>query len=306
MARFTVTGGVVDIGLPPKSTPPSDTAARSMEEALGSVVAYHPRAPETYTFYEVLDQWLGPWGTSGYPIAYGKYYNGQFTRSQPLQGNPETRQWLERTTVCLQTALIEFCVRRFRAGTLAALTEPQLREAAFASHVDCYIRSGLSRVLLTDPFMIPLVAAVPVKEFVPYSGNAAASWSQALQAAVGTPAVTVGWSLALVMPAHSGVLRRAAELDAKRRLHLFTFFQRLGRLRADIDAGRLDYIPWLDQVIREVDRFQLTDPGERRFAREVLEAARRRRGDVLARYRRELSDAPSEVREQVERVNCTR
>jgi hypothetical protein len=273
-----------------------------MEEGLGSIRAYHPRSIETFTFYEVYDQWLGPWGESGYPLGYGKYYNVQFTSNQPLMHNPNTRQWVERTTVCLQNALIALAVARYQEGTLAAITEQEVREAAFNSHVSCYVRSGLSLVLMTDPLMIAIIGMIPIREFVPFSGNAAASWSQAIQSLVRAPTLSLGYSAATLMPAHSGILGRAVRMDAQRRIDMLTFSQRLGRLRSDIEQGRLDHLPWLDQIIRELDRMYLPASGDLRFAREVLDAALARRRHVIQRYRNASQHAPTEIREGVERM----
>jgi len=43
-----------------------------------------PGAATTYQFYEEVDYWLGPWGTAGYPIGYGKKYNILFSTNPPL------------------------------------------------------------------------------------------------------------------------------------------------------------------------------------------------------------------------------
>lgn len=302
MTQFQVTGGTIDIPLPDKNDAMTPAGVRAIEEGLGSIRAYRPRSIETYTFYEVYDQWLGPWGESGYPIAYGKYYNIQFTRSEPLQEVASTRTWLEGTTVCLQDALIQLAVNRFRAGRLGSLTEPELREAAFGSHVSCYIGSGLSLVLMTDPYLIPLIGAIPIKEFVPFTGNSQASWSQAIQAAVGAPSVAIGVGIASLMPAHSGMFARAARLDAQRRRRMMMFFQRMGRIQSQIERGRVDHLPWLNQVIRELERLELRDPQELRFAREVLRTAIARRRGLIQRYQRELVDAPPEVRAQLQQL----
>ena len=51
---------------------------------LDSVMATIPGAATTYQFYEEVDYWLGPWGTAGYPIGYGKKYNILFSTNPPL------------------------------------------------------------------------------------------------------------------------------------------------------------------------------------------------------------------------------
>ena len=37
-------------------------SARLVHDALTRVIAGHPGALTTYTFYEEIDGWLGPWG----------------------------------------------------------------------------------------------------------------------------------------------------------------------------------------------------------------------------------------------------
>ncbi|MCC6535892.1 MAG: hypothetical protein IT531_25355 [Burkholderiales bacterium] len=302
MPKYTVTGGSVEVDLPPKSAKPSLLLTERMRSELEAIRAYRPRPPTSYTFYEVVDQWLGPWGKEGYPIGYGKYYNILFTESKQLMASDIGRTWVQKTTVCLQDALIELVATEFGKGKLGALTEPELREVAFESHVDCYIGAGLSRVLLEDPFLIPIVAAIPAAEFVPGSGNAAASWGQALEAGARAPAVALGWLVAVSMPAHSGVLRRAARMDMQRFTHEMTFATRLGQLKDSIEKGRFDNPDSLNEVIASLERTELPDAQDLQYVRSVLSAATARQGMLLERYRKEKERAPKEVREAIDKV----
>jgi hypothetical protein len=108
--------------LPPKSAPANPANMKALNDGLTSVIAGHPGSIDPWTFYEVLDDYLGPWKNNGYPIAYGKYYCILFNQNEKLQRNAQTRDWVRRTTVALQEPLRDFVVQRLRAGTLASVT----------------------------------------------------------------------------------------------------------------------------------------------------------------------------------------
>ena len=71
-----------------------------------------PQSIEPWTFYEEVDNFLGPWGNSGYPIGYGKYYCVAFNSNEKLRANPQTADWIRRTTIVLQEALRDFIMIR--------------------------------------------------------------------------------------------------------------------------------------------------------------------------------------------------
>ena len=171
----------MSLSLPPKSAIRCDDhTAEYVHGQLTSVIAGHPKATTTYRFYEELDSWLGPWGQSGYPIGYGKFYNIAFSNNKSLTANPTTRQWVWRATILLQEALRDYVVGRIRDGSLPTLTEPQLRRAAFDSHPRAYYRGGLSTVAVVAPVLILVVATIPGAEFSPTSSNCVLSIEQAL------------------------------------------------------------------------------------------------------------------------------
>lgn len=97
--------------------------------------------------------------------------------------NDVTRGWIENTGQILQEKLTDFLVERYEAGTLGELTEPELREFAFDSHPSAYTEAGLTDVVLNAPEMLPTIAMVPGAEFIPFSGNSAASFEQAIETA---------------------------------------------------------------------------------------------------------------------------
>jgi hypothetical protein len=171
----------MSLSLPPRSAIRCDEhTAEYVHGQLTSVIAGHPKATTTYRFYEELDSWLGPWGQSGYPIGYGKFYNIAFSNNKSLTANPTTRQWVWRATILLQEALRDYVVGRIRDGSLPTLTEPQLRRAAFDSHSRAYYRGGLSTVAVVAPVLILVVATIPGAEFSPTSSNCVLSIEQAL------------------------------------------------------------------------------------------------------------------------------
>ena len=89
----------MSLPLPPRKLIRTDAAtAKLVYDQFTSVIAGHAQATTTYRFYEELDDWLGPWGQSGYPIAYGKFYNLAFTGNQKLMSNPQTKDWVWKPT----------------------------------------------------------------------------------------------------------------------------------------------------------------------------------------------------------------
>jgi len=300
MATFDVTGGRVELDLPSKDDCRGEGSARRVDDALTSVTAYHARALTTYTFYEVLDQWLGPWGVQGYPIGYGKFYNIQFTRSNVMR-SPEGRQWIETTTVALQNALRRYVLNRVRQGSLGRIIESELRRAAFDSHPECYTTSGLARIVLLDPFLIPYIAAIPGKEYVPTSSDFGPTIKQALETLAMVAPLSAGLTVAYAMPAHSGYLRRAAAIDARRYHDMMTFGHRMEQLRRTISTGGVDHIPVLNQIISTLVRGEHRDEGEHRVVSDLVRAAEKRRSEVLARYDDSLRHAAPELRESIGR-----
>lgn len=128
------------------------------------MIAGHAQATATYRLYEEIDVWLGPWGQQGYPIAYGKFYNVAFTTNEKLMANPKARDWVWRTTILLQEALRNYVVGRIRDCTLPAITEVELRRAAFESHPAAYDMGGLAMLTLVAPELVPVIATIPSRE----------------------------------------------------------------------------------------------------------------------------------------------
>ena len=196
---------------PPKDSRPTPERSAALTEWLTAHVAGHALAVNTYTFYEVIDRYLGPWGSRGYPIAYGKRYNVLFSTNRTLMAHPVASAWVWKTTILLQKALVDFIVARYDAGTLGRLTEAELRAAAFDSHPLAYTEGGLALVTLVAPELVPEIAKIPSAEFNPASENFGASVEQVITTGGMVAPRMLGDLIAAAMPAHSRSLRVARE-----------------------------------------------------------------------------------------------
>lgn len=287
--------------LPPKSIIRCDAqTAQLVHDQLTSVIAGHAQASTTYRLYEEIDVWLGPWGQQGYPIAYGKFYNVAFTTNEKLMANPKARDWVWRTTILLQEALRNYVVGRIRDCTLPAITEAELRRAAFESHPAAYDMGGLAMLTLVAPELVPVIATIPSREFSPTSDNFGPTIKQVLVTLGRISPQMVGNSLgALAGPAHTGVLRRAVQQDRQRLLNEMALSRELGAIKTAIERGELDYIPVLDQVIAQLNVRQFPDQGFAATARGVVQAAQTRRQRLMQSTNHLLQQSPA-VRARVE------
>lgn len=293
----------MSLPLPPRSIIRCDAAtAQHVHELLTSVIAGHPQATTTYRFYEEVDEWLGPWGQNGYPIGYGKFYNIAFTTNTHLQANPTTKQWAWQTGIRLQEALRDYLVGCVRDGTIVALTEAQLRQAAFDSHPQAYDRGGLATVVMAAPELIPIIATIPAAEFIPTSDNFTPTVRQVLVTLSLIGPQIVGGTLASAAgPAHTGILRRSFQQDQRRFMNEMALSRELDNMRIAITRGALDHIPWLDQIIARLNAREFPDQGFARLAGEVVREAQRRRQWLLQGYIQTLEQSP-EVRERIEQA----
>ena len=157
--------------LPSKNSPPTPATVKNLYDGLDSVIAGHAGSVELWTFYEVIDQYLGPWGEKGYPIGYGKYYCKLFSENETLAASDDGARWVKKTTVALQEPMRDFVVERYRRGDLARLTEAEFRQAAFNAHPLAYTEGGLAMVTLLAPDLIPAIMSIPGREFSPWSGS---------------------------------------------------------------------------------------------------------------------------------------
>lgn len=295
----------MSLSLPPVSLIQQNREnAKNVSDQLTSVIAGHAQATTTYRFYEEIDNWLGPWGEMGYPIAYGKFYNIAFTTNEALMANPTTARWVWKTTILLQEALRDYIVRSIHEKFLHLITERSLRQAAFNSHPLAYDSGGLGKVVLVAPELIPVIATIPMAEFSPSSENFSSSVKQVFSTLAYITDDIVGTSIVTLFPAHTlgmtrtGVIQQAIRSDRRRMLSEMNLARELGMMKRRIERAELDHIPWLDKIIRGLNVRQFPDQQFARYAREVVEAAEKRKVFLYKRYKNLLIQSP-EVRTRV-------
>lgn len=287
-------GTATPAGLPPdRNSRPTPESISQLRLWLDAHVAGRALASQTYTFYEVLDAYLGPWGEAGYPIGYGKRYNVLFSTDQFLMADPVAAGWVWHTTVLLQEALVEYVVGRYAAGTLGQCTESELRAAAFASHPRAYTEGGLALVTAVSPMLVPHIVSIPAVEFHPRSPNLGATLAQAKDTGLMVIPRTLGLYLAAIAgPAHTGSLRNAAAQDQRRLADENQLGRYLGSLLDDIQGGKIDDISSLEEITRRLLTADHPDQGFARLARDVIEVANRRKTELALRYQEEARQNP--------------
>jgi hypothetical protein len=285
---------------PKKDSKPTQENIAQLEQWLNSIIAGHPGATRSYTFYEEIDKYLGPWGKEGYPIGYGKKYNLLFTTEPHLMTNGDLQQWVWKTTIKLQEALRDFIVAAYGNEQLNPKKYPldrlkeDLREAAFKSHAQAYVSGGLTVVALLSPDAIPYIAHIPRKEFSPLSANFKASVEQVLSVIEKMIPEVAGITLATAAgPAHSRSLQHAHHMDLEAVRGQAQAINSLNWLRAAIERRELDVPPTLDEIIRRLNARQYPDMRTAALARKVIESARQRKAALTYGYRMELLDDPS-------------
>lgn len=168
---------------PAKNAPPTAENTQKLKVWLNARLAEQPLADHSYTFYEAIEQYLGPWGESAYPLGYGKRYNQAFMAHPRFQGHPVTQTWVHNTGLRLQLLLRDLILERFEAGTLGSLTEQELTQFAFDSHPQAYIQAGLGQVLWHDFGAVPHIVGVPGEQFLPTASHFGASVGQVFRTA---------------------------------------------------------------------------------------------------------------------------
>ena len=286
--------------LPAKNASPTPENVKALNDGLTSVIAGHPGAINPWTFYEEIDAYLGPWGAKGYPIGYGKYYCQLFNGNEKLQQNTQTAEWVTQTTVALQEPLRDFIVDRFKQQTLATLTEPELRRFAFGIHPKAYTDGGLAMVVLVAPELIPVIATIPAKEFLPTSPNCAATVREVLDTMLLVLPMDAGIGIAALMPVHSGLFRQAMARDDYSWRRETQLSQWLSLSMKTVNGGQMDNIALLTKLTERLNRTEFPDPGITRQARELVNAANARKRRVAAYYRT-LIKANSELRVRIDK-----
>lgn len=277
---------------PPRDSKPTPDRVKALSDWLVAITEGHPRSTNPWTYYEEVDQYLGPFGDTGYPIAYGKKYCVLFNGNDTLSRDPRAKAWVHRTTVLLQTYLSEYIVERYQKGTLGSITEKELRDAAFASHPRAYTRGGLTLLIMQSPGLMSTISSIPAVEFT--NENADSSMAQYVETRNLVIKELIGTLAAgMAGPAHTGALTRAAEkdrLEFQRRLQLSQY---LTDLKKGIDSGRIDRIAWLDRVTRQLDGIEFPDAALKKLAGDIVTAADARKKALAASYRQEINLVPA-------------
>ena len=295
------TGGAVpDPSLALLSSPPAKNAKPTPENIrllrtwLDSITAYRTAtAGRPWTFYEQIDSYLGPWGSSGYPIGYGKKYCILFSTDRPLNADRAGRLWIRRTLILLQEAIKAEVMRRFIQGNLAYLKESELRQVAFNSHPDAYTEGGLIMVTILSPELLPHVASIPAAEFSPVAQSFKASVIQLVL----TTGLLVPQSLALLAanaagPAHTRVLAHEMHADMQKLTAELELGRHLAEALRALRAGKADHVGLLDLLLASAMRPAWPNDSIASLARELVKEIQVRKTMVKERYRMETAGDP--------------
>lgn len=283
------------LDLPPiKQIQYGEDSVRAVYNTMTSLIVGHNAAHTTYRFYEVIDQWLGPWGENGYPIAYGKFYNIVFNTNKKLAGNAAASAWVRKTTILLQQSVRDYIILRMRRRNLAMMTEPELRAAAFDSHARCYTDGGLAQVMVLAPELVPVIALLPLKEFNPLGPNFKATISQVFETMGRVAAISPSFVIrAMVGPVHQGLFARASRQDAVDRLGPQRMALGLARIGRMIDAGEFDDLAALKTIIERLQRMEFSERIMGILADKIIDKARRRSADLTKYYHGLLIHSPA-------------
>jgi hypothetical protein len=104
---------------------------------------------DTCSFYADCVESRYDCGPTGYPLNYGQPYCQKFTAAKS-QLSEQGKQWVSDTMLCLQTSLVPEAL----GEPSAVKTCQALHDKAFASHVGCYVQSGLCQLPPTDWWVI--------------------------------------------------------------------------------------------------------------------------------------------------------
>ena len=85
---------------------------------------------------------------NAYFINYGEKYCKRFSEKTNQKISDKGKIWLNKTLVCLQGAVVGFCEKNHCSNC------SKIRELAYASHADCYTKSGLCYLNPYDLFLI--------------------------------------------------------------------------------------------------------------------------------------------------------
>jgi hypothetical protein len=101
-------------------------------------------APNSCTFYSACLEARFHCGPSGYPLGYGLRYCDAFAAVRG-RFSAAGQAWIGTVMLCLQDALVPYETGAEPVDGCAAL-----KEAAFATHPVCYVRSGVCTLPVAD------------------------------------------------------------------------------------------------------------------------------------------------------------
>ena len=288
---------------PEKDSKPTDENIQKLDQWLTSIIAGHPGATRTYTFYEEIDKYLGPWGNGGYPIGYGKKYNILFTSDPSLRTDIYVQQWVWKTTIKLQEELKNFIVKAYRDRRLypmdknywtPLILKERLKDAAFNSHSKAYVSGGLTIVAIVSPDMIQHIVSIPRKEFSPLSSNFKASVKQVLETIEKIVPEVAGVTLAtLAGPAHTLSFQHAIRMDENAVWEHRQLLDSLNWLKGAIRRKEMDVPATLDEIVRRLNAREFPDMRTAAMARDIIEAASVRKRELAYGYSMEVARDPS-------------
>jgi hypothetical protein len=291
-----------------KTDAPTKANADQLSDEFAGVISGRVNAKDPWTFYEQLDQFLGPWGDSGYPLAQGKFYCQLFNAEPALQNNSEARTWVQRTTIKLQEAIRHSIVDLFLRGKLAAITEPQLRSLIVDMHPQIFDETGLALIVSVAPHLLPAVASLPAVEFVPLKGVPRAAWPQVLETlrrlSAGPPSQEL---VTPVAPTRPGSIQRTEAtssmnaLLAEQRQNAW-YWSQFSKIHEAIQSGRLNRVAWLDGVSNQLNALNLSNPYWRKVAYELAAEADVQKGEVASAYSIMLKIHP-EMRAKIDELD---
>jgi hypothetical protein len=111
-----------------------------------------------------------------------------------------------------------------------------------------------------------------------------------------------GMTLAAAMPAHSGLLRNAAQRDRMESLREANTIRWLSDTEALLRSGRLDSVSALVQITDRLKATQFEDQRLAGRARQIIQLADSRKRATAAYYRKLISDDPS-LRSSVDKAD---
>jgi hypothetical protein len=274
---------------PPKGSPPTKENVQALSDWLTSILAFHADSSDRpWFFYEEIDRYLGPWGATGYPIAYGKKYCQLFYNDSVLQDNPAAEEWVERTLLLLQEELRAFILARYTHGKLATLTERELRDAAFASHPKAYTKGGLTMVVLLQPRLAAEIASIPFAEFRPTAPSFGSSVRQVIDTTGVVITEAIGNLLAAAAgPAHNQSFRLSSARDFVKYQTAIAVSQEIADIRQVVRVGSCDHVDVLTRLKKGVELTLFEGRGTSVVAGLLVREIDARIALVKARYARE-------------------